>query len=214
MTLRAPLRPFSPPNRHPHRSWWPVLQSDELAALVGRHKSAQAQIAARTGRRVELAWDDLGSWDRADIERFAALIDPHISAAKKAAVVLAIGFYARILQTRPPAIAIATIDAAYNAESGFTATWHALSEGRPFDEAVVAGRSAASAQVERFVASAARRTGDHVATATRFRVAWKRVPSAAACPFCVRVSGQTYKTSETADFGHDRCGCTAVPVAL
>ena len=191
-----------------------MLPPDQVEALVGRHKAAQANIADRTGRQIELAWDQLGSWNRRDIERFVEQTEPHLSAAKKAALILAVGFYARILQTRPPALTVASIDATYNPESGFTALWHALSEGRPFDEALVVGRSAATAQVDRFVASTARRTGDHVATATRQQVAWKRIPSASACPFCVSASGQTYKTSETADFGHDRCGCTAVPVAL
>lgn len=191
-----------------------MLPPDQLGPLVERHKAAQALIATRTGRKVESAWDQLGSWNREDIERFMTKVDPHITAAKRAAFVLAVGFCARILQSRPPALTVASIDATFNPESGFTATWHALSEGRPFDEALTVGRSAATAQVDRFVASTARRTGDHVATATRQRVAWKRVPSASACPFCVSASGQTYKTSETADFGHDRCGCTAVPVAL
>lgn len=191
-----------------------MLRPDLVAVLVDRHKQTQARIAARTSQHVVQAWSDLGSWDRRDIARFVEATDPHLAAAKKAAVVLAVGFYAQILQTRAPAIPVNSVDVTYRADTAFTALWHGLSEGRPFPDALNAGQSIAEAQVDRFIASAARRTGDHVTAATRHRTAWKRIPSGNACPFCVRASGQTYKTSETADFGHDRCGCTAVPVEL
>lgn len=191
-----------------------MLPPDAVAALVDRHKQAQSLIAERTSVHVVRVWDDLGSWDRQDVGRFIESTAPHLNAAKKAAVTLAVGFYAQILQTRAPAIPLGAIPVEYRAETAFTALWHGLSEGRPFDEALTAGRSIAEAQVERYVASSARRTGDHVAQATRRHVGWRRVTSGKACPFCVRASGQTYKTSETADFGHDRCGCTAVPVDL
>jgi len=191
-----------------------VLQRDEVAALVERHKATQARISSRTAAQLVRIWDGLDGYDEADVATFLRLAGPHTFAAKRTAITVAVGFYAAILQLRPPAIPIGSIDVEYNARSPFTAVWHALSEGRSYDEAVTAGRSITEAQTDRFVASAARRTGDHVTTATRTRVAWERVPRAAACGFCRDAAGQRYKTSETADFGHDRCGCTAVPVAL
>lgn len=191
-----------------------MLPRDEVAALVERHKAAQARISNRTGIQLAGIWDGLAGYDEADISAFLDLIAPHVTAAKKAAVTVAIGFYAQILGRRPPAIPVGAVSVEYNARSPFTAVWHALSMGRPYDEAVSAGRSITEAQTDRFVASAARRTGDHVAAATRSRVVWERVPKATACSFCRDAAGQRYKTSESADFGHDRCGCTAVPVEL
>lgn len=191
-----------------------MLSPDGVAVLVARHKAAQARISGRTGLKVATIWDALGSWDRADVERFAEQTGPAITAAKRAAVVLAAGFYAQILQRRAPAVTIGSIIVDFNAEAAFTATWHALTERRPFLEAVTAGQAIATAEVDRFVASSARRTGDHVTRALRVHTGWERVPAADACPWCIDVSGQTYKTSETADFGHDRCGCTAIPVEL
>lgn len=191
-----------------------MLQRDELAALVERHKTTQALISARTAAKLTRIWDSLVGYDEADIAAFAELIATDVAAAKRRTVTIAVGFYSKILGHRPPAIPVSAVTSEYNSRSPFTAVWHALSEGRPYDEAVAAGRSITEAQTDRFVASAARRTGDHVAAATRSRVAWERVPRAAACPFCIDAAGQRYKTSETADFGHDRCGCTAVPVEL
>lgn len=190
-----------------------MLSPDQAASLVARHKATQAQITTRSGLIVLGIWDDLGSWNRADIERFEELTAPTISAAKKAAVTLAVGLYAAILQRRPPSLPIEAIEATFNSETPFTAVWHGLKEGRPFDEALASGRSTVDAELGRFVNSASRRTGDHVTEAAGVDVAWRRIPSAKACPWCVTVAGQLYKTSETADFGHDRCDCTAVPVA-
>ncbi len=190
-----------------------MLSPDQAAALVARHKATQKQITTRSGLIILGIWDDLESWDRADVERFLDLTAGPVAAAKKAAVTLALGLYAAIFETRPPAITPAAISATFNAETPFTAVWHGLSQGRPFDEALASGRSTMDAEIGRFVNSAARRTGDHVARAAKVNTAWRRIPSSGACEFCARAAGQLYKTSETADFGHDRCGCTAVPVA-
>jgi hypothetical protein len=180
---------------------------------VDRHKQAQAIIAARTSSEVLAIWDALGSIDRAEVAGFLEAVAPYLAAAKKATITLATGFYSTILQTRPPAIAVDAIDVDFAGRTPFTATWHALGEGRPYAEAIEAGRSIADAQVHRYVTSAGRRTGDAVATATRHRVRWRRVPSTKACPFCVNAAGQLYHSAESADFGHDRCGCAAVPAA-
>jgi hypothetical protein len=94
----------------------------------------------------------------------------------------------------------------------FRATWHALSQGRPFDEALEVGRSTAQAVAFDFVQSAARLTGDVVAKKSERTVKWQRVPSPGACEWCVEVAGQLYNSAESADFGHERCDCDAIPV--
>lgn len=43
-------------------------------------------------------------------------------------------------------------------------------------------------------------------------VRWKRVPGGKSCSWCKTIAGQLYLTSASADFGHDRCDCVAVPV--
>lgn len=190
-----------------------MLGPEATQRLVDRYKTRQGLVIDRASALVEAEWSALGSWDRADIERFVEVTQPHLSAAKKAAIVLAVAFYSTILQRRPPTVSAAVVEAEFNAEPAFTAVWHALSNGRPFEEAVTAGQSIANAQVSRFVQTTARRTGDHVTRQLRVDARWRRSPRANACSFCQDASHQTYRSSETADFGHDRCHCTPVPVA-
>jgi hypothetical protein len=190
-----------------------VLPPDLVAVLTDRHKRAQANISSRTASRIVAVWDSLPTIGEEQYEAFLAAIAPFLTAAKQAAVTSSTGFYAAVLETRPPAIPVGSVDVEYRGRTPFTATWHALSEGRPYVEAVDAGRSIAEAQTERFVVSTSRRTGDAVVKATGRDVRWRRVPSSKACPFCVNAAGQLYRSAESADFGHDRCGCAAVPAA-
>lgn len=189
------------------------LSQSQQDELVRRYRRTQERIHRRASLAVSRIWDDLGSWDEADVDRFAAQVEPVASAAKVAAATLAAGFYARMLDRPAPAIVADRVPVALATRTPFTAAWHALKVGRPFDEALSAGRSVAGAEAERLVISTGRRTGDLVTRSYGIDPLWRRVPSASACQWCRTISGQLYRTAESADFGHDRCGCTAVPAA-
>ena len=190
-----------------------MLSDDALAPLVERHKATQNRIIDRTAPRITGVWDQLDSIDSDRVDEFLAAIAPFLIAAKKASFTAAVAFYSAAFQTRPPSLPVESIDVDYRGRTPFTAAWHALDEGRPYAEALQAGRSIAEAQTARFVVGTSRRSGDAVASATGQRVRWKRVPSAGACTFCANAAGQLYRTAASADFGHDRCGCAAVPTA-
>ena len=83
-----------------------MLQRDEVAALVERHKATQARISSRTAAQLVRIWDGLDGYDEADLATFLRLAAPHTFAAKRTAVTVAVWFYAAILQLRPPAIPI------------------------------------------------------------------------------------------------------------
>lgn len=89
--------------------------------------------------------------------------------------------------------------------------WHAFTMERPFEEALRVGRSTAQAVGFDFVQSSARRTGDVAAARSGVDVTWRRVPGAKSCDWCRLVAGQTYRTAESADFGHERDDCDVVP---
>lgn len=191
-----------------------MLTPDELTTVVTNHKAAQANITDRTAQRILSAWEQLGSWERADVERFVASIAPDIAAAKAASVRLANALYSLVLDVPPARLSAEKIATTYNADAAFQSFWHALSEGRDFGSALDAGGSTAQAQVANFVTSTARQTGGTVAKQSGRQLnGWARVPSATACEWCQLVSLQTYHSAESADFGHDRCDCTAVPIA-
>lgn len=190
-----------------------MLSDAEVEQLTARHKLVIARIIARSSVGLLAAWDALNSWDSDDVPRYAQLVAPIVAPARAAAVTQSTAFYASVFGVRPPALS-SGIGPEFAPERGFTALWHALSQGRPFDEALAAGRAASEAHLARTIVSTSRLTGDVVAERSGKRVRWRRVPDGDACPFCVTASLQTYLSSQTADFGHDRCSCAAVPIAV
>lgn len=190
-----------------------MLSDEQIDKLTERHKAAIARIIARSSVGLLAAWDSLGSWNREDVDRYAALAAPIVAPARAATVTQSAAFYASVLDVRPPALPSA-IGPDFAPERPFTAVWHALAQSRPFDEALAAGRAASEAHLARTITSTSRLTGDVVAAKAGKRVRWRRVPDGDACTFCVTASQQTYLSSQTADFGHDRCSCAAVPTAV
>lgn len=180
--------------------------SDEA---VRRYRTALVSQSARTATFLAAVWDDQP--DIEDEARFARAAAPFLIGAKAAAVATSSAFFALALDLRPVGVRARDVLSEPRVRDPFLATWHALNEGRPYEEAVAAGRSAAEAAGEDYVTSTARRTGDVVADKSGQRVRWRRVPGGGACEFCRTVAGQTYRTSESADFGHDRDHCVVVP---
>lgn len=158
------------------------------------------------------AWDRLAAYDEDDIAGFTRAVTPQMAAAKASAVALSAAFFALTVRTRPVGVRPEQIDAEPYLRGPFLATWHALAEGRPYDEAVAAGRTFSQAVGFDFVQHVARRTGDHVADASGVGVRWERRPSATSCDWCHdKARGNTWPTAEAADFGHERCDCDVVP---
>lgn len=181
---------------------------------VDRYKRQLATYRDRTSVVLAGSWDRLGTYTEDDVDVFARRTAPVLAGAKTAAVGLSAAFFAVVLSTRPVGVNPSDVTIEPRLRDPFLSAWHAVSEGRPWDEAFQAGRSMSEAVGWNFVTSAARRTGDIVAEKSGKELrGWERVPSADACEWCDLVSGQLYATAESADFGHDRCNCVAVPAA-
>lgn len=185
--------------------------ASDAALLV--YKRRIAVYRDRTAAALVAAWGKLPAYNEEDVEEFTRSTAPALAGAKVAAVGLAGAFFALALGTRPAPIRAQDIDVEPDLRGPFRATWHALSMGRPYEEAVTVGRATSQAVGFDFVQHTARRTGDHVAAATGREVRWARVPGASSCPWCIDLAnGNTWPTAEAADFGHERCDCDAVPV--
>lgn len=182
--------------------------SDELLA---RYRRQIGVYRDRTGLLLVAAWNGLPSYDETDIEAFEETTAPLTAGAKRAAVALSAGFFALALGVRPAAVDPDAVDITPDTTGPFHAMWHAFTMGRPYDEALQVGRSTAQAAGWDFVQRTARRTGDHVAEASGRTVKWKRMPTGKSCDWCRLVAGQTYRTAESADFGHERDDCDVVP---
>lgn len=180
-------------------------------ALIARYRTLIATYGDRTARRLVGAWDALGSYGEDDIARYADQVAPSLAGAKNAAVATSAAFFAHAHRIRPVGVDPAEVLVEPKLADPFHAMWHAISMGRVVEDALGVGASVAEATALDFVTSVARRSQDNVAAKAGIRTRWERVPSASACEWCDLVSGQTYLSAETADFGHDRCSCTVVP---
>lgn len=180
-------------------------------ALIARYRRQLGVYRDRSAALVIAAWDALDSHDEDDVDEFADRAGPPLVAAKANTVALAAGFFASALLIPPMPVDPADVPVDPDLRGPFRAMWHAFTMGRSFEDALRVGRSTSQAIGFDFVQSTARRTGDVVAGAAGREVTWKRVPGAKSCDWCRLVAGQTYRTAESADFGHERDGCIVVP---
>lgn len=185
--------------------------SDAQRRLLARYEAQVASQRERLGLALVAAWESLEGYDEDDVESFERRIAPLLAGAKAATVSVSASFVAMILGLRPVGIRPADVTVEAKTRQPFTAMWHALKEGRDGVEAWQVGRSVAQAEGFNFVQSTSRRTGDYVARAAGRDVRWRRIPEGGACNWCQTVAGRLYSTAESADFGHERCGCAVAP---
>lgn len=179
--------------------------------LIRRHKTVVDGYRVRAAAHLAAVWDSLPSYDEAGIERFRRDTAAVLAGAKRAAVAQAVAFVGTALGVRTPSVSPSQVPVAAKLDDPFHAAWHAVKVGRPWEEAVVVGRSTAEAVGIDFVQSTTRLTGDVVAERVGRQVRWRRVPSSGACDWCHEISDKTYRSAAAADFGHERCDCDAVP---
>lgn len=182
--------------------------SDEA---MRRYKRQIAVYRDRTAAALVAAWDRLDDIDEDNIAGYQRAVAAPLAGAKTAAVALSAAFFAMALNIRPIGVRARDVPVEPDLRQPFTAAWHALSMGRPFEQALLVGRSTSQAVGFDFVQSSARRTGDVVAAASGKTVRWRRVPGPNACDWCRTIADRGYRTAESADFGHARDDCDVVP---
>lgn len=172
-----------------------------------------ATIGGKAARLTSAAWGGLSAYDEADVATFAARTASTLAAAKAAAVQAGVGYYATLVQFRPPAVNVRDVPVTADPREPFIAYWNALKGGNSFESALESGSARAEAVARNLATSASRQAGDVALRESGQQVdGWERVPDSGACDWCLLVAGQVYNTAESADFGHDRCGCSASPL--
>lgn len=180
--------------------------------LTRKFQRKVALIGDRAARLTGTHWVNSGH-DEADIAAFARTAAPTLAAAKTSAVVTGVAYYALRAKIRPPSVNARDVSVDVFHREPFIAYWQALKNGHPIEDAIQSGIARAGALATNLVVSSARRAGDVTYRKSGLHVIyWNRETDAGACPWCEDVADQTYTSAETADFGHDRCGCTPVPI--
>lgn len=179
--------------------------------------SQQRDLLARYRRRIDryliaaadimvAAWLELASLDEEDIGRLTTLAGPAMNGVGERTANLAAGV-ASLIVDRPTTGSLTVVEPDWRGP--FTYGWKALGNGLSFDEALRSGAGRAEAAGRNAVASTARKAAGAGAPDT---TRWRRQLDADPCDWCVLVADRGYGSAEAADFGHDRCGCLAVPV--
>lgn len=182
--------------------------SDERAA-VSAARDILEDLAAVAVAELVAMWDGLGSYDKADVARLAAAAAPLVTAIVAQSSATEAALLAEITGTLPAVEAAPIIETQMAAlQAPFRVTWKALGDGHQWEAARGMGRNTIEAYAQDVPYQAAR---DTAAAAPGPRQRWVRVISGKSCSWCQFFSTLTYRTAETAAFGHQRCDCMVLP---
>lgn len=212
--------------------------ADTAQVIQATHRTL-SELSDLTVEELLARWDALGSWNEADALAFAEQSTPIVTATSTTASATETALLTHFAGSLPPAADTAAVVAAQLAElrTPFTAVWHALSVGHPWEEAVASGRAAVEAYARDLAFQAARDTAAELSRVptvgetwspsryqqrpTRYQrrnwdrpswPRWGRVLSGQSCSWCQFFSTRTYFSAQTATFGHTRCDCLVAPV--
>lgn len=179
------------------------------AALLRRRRELLDNLRAVTGSQLAAIWNSLDGYS--DDRQWRARAVPVLTAGQSRAISLQIASLEAILAAPLVFDRHAVLErAAIDINQPFIALATALQDGQPFVDAVEAGAARAEGVGESGITFASRAANsaadDHV-------TGWERVPSAGACSWCALVAEQTYKTADSASFGHLRCSCDVIPAS-
>lgn len=154
-------------------------------------------------------WSELGQWNEADVPRLTAELAPVATVATEHAMSLAHGFVALAAGLEIANMRFDPYEPDWS--PGFQTMWKALGDGQDFTAARDIGLNTIAGLAFDAVQSAARSATNQIDRQEPRITGWDREPDASACDWCIEVAGQTYHSADSADFGHDRCGCAVVP---
>lgn len=190
-----------------------MLSEAALVALVRRYQSRLGFLADTAAFAMASAWDRLGSYDEPDVARYTDSTARAATAAREASVRLSAGFYTALGSSPPVPVDPAAIPVEPATRDPFIAYWQALKSGELWADAILVGHGRAEAVGTNLVVRSARLTGDVTIAATGQQVVgWRRVLRGTSCAWCATVATQRYHSSDSANFGHQRCDCTVVPI--
>lgn len=196
--------------------------------LVAAYQELMATLRGRTAGIVSAAWSGLGSWDRPDVARFVDTVQPVVAAGQQYAATVADSYIAAAgTQATGTAVAPVGLDpAAYTGgqvRGGVTAAeefarpfhdyWTALSDGKSWDDAQMAGVRRASTLADTDVALAGRGAARDAMLAHSPRVVgYRRVMTGVkTCIFCAVASTRKYNIEDLMPI-HVHCDCEVSPI--
>lgn len=180
-------------------------------AATRRRQRGLAKLAGSTGSALTTAWFRMPSHREADQATWIRAARPVVQAGQRNAVTQQAKYLAVRLGEDPDVDMAAALAAAeIDLVEPFLAFGRELGQGSRLRAALVAGGLRAQAIGESAVYWAARAANTTIDEARI--VGWTRTLTGNACAWCIQVAGQTYKTAESASFGHAGCDCGVDPI--
>lgn len=173
--------------------------------LLTRYRARIDALVTAGGVVVERSFRQIGTLNDDDIERLAAEAAERIADISTRAAATTSAVVATITDSQ---VGTPTTLVGVDWRGPFTFGWAALGRGETFTAAIESAAARADAAGRNAVTSTARQAA---AVSAPPETRWRRLLDADPCDWCVTVSGQTYLTADSADFGHDRCSCMVVP---
>lgn len=179
------------------------------AALVASYQQQLHQLGTHLGAVAGQQWSNLGQWNEADIATLAEQLADVAAASTDHAMSLAHGFIALAANLELAEIDFDSYEPDWS--PAFQTMWKALGDGRDFADALAIGLNVIGSIGFDAVQGAARSATNQIDRQEPRITGWDREPDGSACDWCIEVAGQTYRSADSADFGHDHCGCSVVP---
>lgn len=182
-------------------------------ALTRRRQDALTRLRGLTAVQLARIWRSLTSYDESVQRRWTGLAGPVVSAGQNRAIDIQLAYLGQRLGRpvrfdRATLLALAEVDLT----EPFYALGRILNGGGSLTEAVASGLARAEALGETSVQWAARAASTAADESDDRIVGWTRTLGPGSCEWCVQVSGQRYRSAESASFGHQRCSCGVDPI--
>lgn len=184
--------------------------ADDVAATRQRQR-ALARLAGVTGSALTTAWFRMPSHRASDQAAWVRAATPVVQAGQRNAIAQQSKYLAVRLGEDPDVDVDAALRTAQiDLVEPFLAFGREIKAGAALRNALVSGGLRAQEIGESAVFWAARAANTTIDDARI--VGWTRTLTANACAWCTQVAGQTYKTAESASFGHVGCDCGVDPI--
>lgn len=167
------------------------MTTEQDVVLSERYLTRLATLSLTGASLLARMWDDLGSYDEADIEAFTEQAEPALNGLGQASAALTAGYVSLLTGERIPA---PTLRLAQDMRHPFIGVWKELQDGVSYEVAVQNGRERAASLARERVMLGQAETAQQATRVT----GWRRVPKGSTCSYCVLVSTQRYKSFESA----------------
>lgn len=182
--------------------------------LVTSYTSRYNRLRRATAAAVAEIWDRHAGPDAAQAERFAGDAAAIVLAAQEQVTTAVDGYVATVAQATPLGITAAyprPVDPLEVYVRPIVTVRAALAAGRPFVEAMAAGKARAVNTAETDVALSQRQATAEVVELQPAVVGYRRTLTGRSCAFCATASTQRYHSADLLPL-HTHCQCGVAPI--